>query len=76
MMLISTLSVKHNYNYYHFVRKSLQTESSCVSPSNVKKKSMVSKAVKRRLLACVILASYEKKNKKELEPNMWLPSLN
>ena len=66
MMLISTLSVKHNYNYYHFVRKSLQTESSCVSPSNVKKKkkSMVSKAVKRRLLACVILASYERKIKR------------
>ena len=31
MMLTSTLPVKHNYNYYHFVRKTLQTEVHCLS---------------------------------------------
>lgn len=60
-MLTSTLSVKHNYNYYHFVRKPLQIERCGVNPSN-RKKSVVSKAAKGISLICVVLPSHEEKS--------------
>lgn len=63
--LISTLSVKHNYNYYHFVRKSLQTEGSCISPANVKKKKINGfEGSEKKIVSIIILASYERKIKR------------